>query len=57
MLSSSSSSTIIPTLVARRKPLEVEAQTVTQQKDTCEERAKMLEDALNYINTLKLGED
>ncbi|KAJ0098026.1 hypothetical protein Patl1_28476 [Pistacia atlantica] len=57
MLSSSSSSTVIPALVARRKTLEAEVQTVTQQKDACEERAKMLEDALNYINNLKLRED
>ncbi|KAJ0112319.1 hypothetical protein Patl1_00847 [Pistacia atlantica] len=56
MGSFSSSSTIIIALAERCEALEVEVQTVTQQRDTCDERAKMLEDALNDINKLKLGE-
>ena len=56
MSSSSSSSTIILALAERCKALEAEVQTVTQQRDVCDERAKMLEDALNDINKLKLGE-
>ncbi|KAJ0053450.1 hypothetical protein Pint_00831 [Pistacia integerrima] len=56
MGSSSSSSTIILALAERCEALEVEVQTVTQQRNACDERAKMLEDALNDINNLKLGE-
>ncbi|KAJ0078675.1 hypothetical protein Patl1_24484 [Pistacia atlantica] len=55
MSSSSSSSTIILALAERCKALEAEVQTVTQQRDVCDERAKMLEDTLNGINNLKLG--